>query len=149
VPRGGVYDVVFFLDSPRVVDCFEFRADPGAGESSGPTPVMLRPVDQAGPFPAGETARIHFQAVNAKTGEPVVKVGDMTALIYLYPGVWQTRRQVTETSPGIYEFTVTPPSAGIYYAHFESQSLGLRFNSPQALMFKAIENGSGKQRSIR
>ncbi|HTS25714.1 MAG TPA: YncE family protein [Bryobacteraceae bacterium] len=140
VPRAGKYDVVFFLDSPRLVHCFELDVAPAPDEPAGPKPVIVRSAVSAGSdmsLQAGESATVRFQVLDASTQQPIARLADLRALVFLLPGVWQTRQAAVETAPGIYEIQFTPPSTGTYQAYFESSSLGLKFNSPHALTFIA------------
>ena len=62
LPHPGVYDVVFFLDAPRVVQCFELVAEAAMGAAAPPRPVVvqalepraLRPGGSGGPIPVLE-----------------------------------------------------------------------------------------------
>jgi YVTN family beta-propeller protein len=134
VPQAGVYDVVFFNDSPRVVHCFQLEAGSAAGEPARPMPVVLQSVDNK-ILHAGKMARLRFQVLDGRTQKPVTHLQDLRALVFMQPGVWQARPAVTEAAPGIYEVAFTPPSSGIYQAYFQAISLGLKFNSPHVLTF--------------
>jgi len=137
IPRAGVYDVVFYLDSPRVVECFELESSGNSSEPARLTPVVVRPVDPPSQLPAGEIAHIRFRVIDARTQKPIPGLRDLSALVFLQPGVWQTRQGAAEAEPGIYEFNFTPPSDGLYYSYFQSPSLGLQFNSQHVLTFRA------------
>jgi YVTN family beta-propeller protein len=140
VPQAGIYDVVFFLDSPRVVHCFELAVKPAEGEPAGPRSVMIRSVPaerEDGTIGTGELSRVRFQVLDARTQQPIPNLHDLRALVFLQPGIWQTRSLAAESAPSIYEFRFTPPSSGIYQTYFESPSLGLTFNSPHALTLVA------------
>jgi DNA-binding beta-propeller fold protein YncE len=138
IPQAGVYDVVFFLDSPRVVHCFEFEAGAAPG---GPPPrraILIRSA-HANTLRPGEAAHVRFQVLDAVTHQPIVNLRDLRALIFLQPGIWQVRQAATEAEPGVYEIEFTPPSSGVYQAYFEASSLGLRFNSPHVLTWIATD----------
>jgi YVTN family beta-propeller protein len=137
VPRAGTYDVVFYLDSPRVVQCFELRVASPPGAPPPATAVVVQPVAASSTLPVQEPARIRFRVLDAGNGHPIAGLRDVTALVFLQPGAWQTRPAALEVEPGIYEFTFTPPSAGLYYSYFQSPSLGIKFNSPHVLTFTA------------
>jgi YVTN family beta-propeller protein len=144
LPQAGAYDVVFFLDSPRVVHCFELQAAPAPGEAAGPKPVMVRSALDSGAdktLHAGEPFNLRFQIVDASTQKPIASLRDLRTLVYLQPGIWQTRQVAAETAPGIYQVQFTPPSTGTYQVYFDSPSLGLKFNSPHVLTFSAGERG--------
>jgi len=140
VPKAGIYDVVFFLDSPRVIHCFEMEVKAADGEAPGLRPVMVRSVELNGTekgLVAGGPARVRFQVLDARTQQPIANLNDLRVLVFLQPGVWQTRRLAAEAAPGVYALQFTPPSSGVYQAYFDCPSLGLKFNSPHVLTFVA------------
>jgi len=141
VPQSGKYDVVFFLDSPRLIHCFELDVAAAPDEPAGPKQVIVRSADADRNLRAGESVRVRFQVVDAATQQPIVTLPDFRALVFLQPGVWQTRVSGVEAAPGIYEIQFTPPSSGTYQIYFESSSIGLKFNSPHALTFFARDRG--------
>jgi hypothetical protein len=138
VPQAGVYDVVFFLDSPRVVHCFGFEAAAASGDPIKARPIVVLSVGGK-KLQTGQTSRLRFQLVDGTTRDPIKSLRDLRALLFLQPGIWQTRQALIEVAPGIYETDFTPPSSGVYQAYFESLSLGLRFNSPHVVTFIASD----------
>jgi YVTN family beta-propeller protein len=142
-PEAGVYDVVFFLDSPRVVHCFEFEAKAAPGRPAPARPIsVLLAGDKT--LHTGESARVRFQVLDGVTHQPIVNLHDLRALVFLQPGIRQFRPAAAEVAPGIYEIEFTPPSAGVYQAYFEAPSLGLKFNSPHVLTLIATDNVTPK-----
>ena len=136
VPQAGIYDVVFFLDSPRVVQCFQLEAASAAGEPTRPRSIVVRSAGEKA-LHSGETARLRFQVIDGLTRNPIANLRDLRSLVFLQPGIWQVRPSAKEVAPGLYEIEITPPSSGIYQAYFESLSIGLKFNSPHVLTFVA------------
>ncbi len=135
-PHAGTYDVAFFLDSPRVIHCFELKvAADGEVTRTARDVVVVTPTGKV--FKSGEVSPVHFQILDAETRKPIAGVRDLRALVFLQPGIWQTRQPAVETDPGNYEFQFNPPSNGIYQAYFDSPSLGLKFNSPHSLTLAA------------
>lgn len=147
VPEAGVYDVVFFLDSPRVVHCFEFEAASASGEPAKPKAIVVLSASDKN-LQAGQAARLRFQVIDGATHDPIKNLHDLRALVFEQPGVWQTRQALIESAPGFYETEFTPPSSGVYQAYFESPSLGLRFNSPHVVTFIANDQGQTKSQTI-
>ncbi|MFZ1005273.1 MAG: YncE family protein [Candidatus Sulfotelmatobacter sp.] len=147
VPEAGVYDVVFFLDSPRVVHCFEFEAASASGEPIKPRAIVVISASEKN-LQAGRTARLRFQVIDGDTHDPIKNLRDLRALVFEQPGVWQTRQALIESVPGFYETEFTPPSSGVYQAYFESSSLGLRFNSPHVVTFIASDRDQTKSQNI-
>jgi YVTN family beta-propeller protein len=147
VPEAGIYDVVFFLDSPRVVHCFEFEAASASGEQIKPRAIMVLLATEKN-LQTGRAARLRFQIMDRDTRDPIKNLRDLRALVFEQPGVWQTRQVLIESTPGFYETEFTPPSAGVYQAYFESPSLGLRFNSPHGVTFIASDQVQTKSQTI-
>jgi YVTN family beta-propeller protein len=147
VPEAGVYDVVFFLGSPRVVHCFEFEAASASGEPIKPRAIVVISASEKN-LQAGRTARLRFQVIDGDTRDPIKNLRDLRALVFEQPGVWQTRQALIESAPGFYETEFTPPSSGVYQAYFESPSLGLRFNSPHVVTFIASDQDQTKSQNI-
>jgi DNA-binding beta-propeller fold protein YncE len=135
VARPGTYDVVFFLDAPRVVACFALTIEP---DNRTPPRPLTRVAAIAPPkvLPAGASARLRF-ALTGVTGRERRRAGDVRALAFEAPGIWQQRGDAITLADGTYEFEFTPPSAGIYYLYVESESLGLARNSGQFLVYEA------------
>ncbi|HKR66979.1 MAG TPA: hypothetical protein VJZ00_24845 [Thermoanaerobaculia bacterium] len=132
----GAYDVVFFLDSPRVTACFplEVAARPETLAKRAKS-VLVEPLSIAHDFAAGAPARIRFRLADAKTRR-VETPRDVQVVVMQAPGVWQRRTSATATSDGAFEVEVTPPSSGVYYVWVASAAAGLPINNPQFITFE-------------
>ena len=138
VPAAGTYDVAFFLDSPRVVHCFELavQADPNAPRRIERR-VKIEPLlDKT--VRAGEAVELRFRLSDANTKELHRHAKDVRALAFLAPGTWQSRISATPDGEGNYRVNVTPPEPGIYYVFLESASLDLRLNKTHPLIFEVL-----------
>jgi YVTN family beta-propeller protein len=127
----GVYDVIFFLDSPKIVDGFELvvAANPKL-EAERKTPkVVIVPLVPTMPVDGGTTARFKFRVADKKTNQPVTGLRDLVIVI-MAPGNWHDRQTAKEEGDGVYSVAVTPPEAGVYYAHAQCLSLNVQFGSP-------------------
>ncbi|HWM25208.1 MAG TPA: hypothetical protein VNP98_10315 [Chthoniobacterales bacterium] len=128
--KPGVYDVIFFLDSPKIVDGFELTITPNAAleaERNAPK-VVIAPL--APTMPAkGAAATFKFRVTDKQTSQPVTGVRDMLIVI-MAPGNWHERQVAKEEGDGVYSVTVTPPKAGVYYAHAQCPSLNVQFGNP-------------------
>jgi YVTN family beta-propeller protein len=129
--KPGVYDVIFFLDSPKIVDGFELAVAPNPKlEAERNTPkVVIAPLVPTMPAKGDATATFKFRVTDKKTGEPVTGLRDMVIVI-MAPGNWHERQTAKEEGDGVYSVTVTPPEAGVYYAHAQCLSLNVQFGSP-------------------
>lgn len=135
VRQAGLYDVVLFVDSPRVVACFTANI----GGSSGPlqgTAIQATAVDPQRELAVGRPARLRF-ALRDGDGHAVAPVADIRARAFEAPGIWQWRSDVTRTPDGHYEFEFVPPQPGIYYVWLESASLGLAWSSTAFETYRA------------
>ena len=101
IGRPGTYDVVFFLDSPRVVACFGLEV---ANKDDTPAKPWTRVTAVAPPdsLAAGVPARIHF-ALTDVTGHEKHRAADVRVLVLEAPGIWQQRGEATPLADGTYE----------------------------------------------
>jgi YVTN family beta-propeller protein len=131
VGKPGVYDVIFFLDSPRIVDGFEVAIAPNPKlEADGNAPkVVIAPMVPTMPAAGDRTATFKFLVTDKKTSKPITGLRDLVIMV-MTPGNWHERQVAKEEGEGVYSVTVTPPQAGVYYAHAECLSLNVQFGSP-------------------
>jgi len=128
--KPGVYDVIFFLDSPKIVDGFELAVAPNPkieGERNTPK-VVITPLVPTMPA-KGASATFKFRVTDKQTSAPVTGLRDMVIVI-MAPGNWHERQVAKEEGDGVYSVTVTPPEAGVYYAHAQCLSLNVQFGGP-------------------
>ena len=137
---AGHYDVAFLLDSPRVVNCFDFTVAENPALAK-PTTASIRivPVAQETGPRVGERYNLRFRVVDANSNQPKLDLEDMGVLVFLAPGIWQQREAATAAGNGVYEMSFVPPQPGVYYVFFQSPSLGLRFNQLPPLTLQALE----------
>jgi YVTN family beta-propeller protein len=128
----GSHDVVFLLDSPRVLNCFdlEVKENPQLAKQKA-IPIKIDPL---GPVPAGyagENLQLRFRVLDASTAKPRSNLPDVGVLVFLAPGIWQQRNSATPAASGVYEMNFVPPQAGVYYVFFQCPSLGVQLNQLQ------------------
>ena len=139
VPAEGLYDVAFFLDSPRVVHCFNLavRGNP-ALKKRAVKRVAIQSLVTDRVIRVNEKVELKFQLTDPATGKVLENLTDVRIVAFLAPGVWQRREMATTTGAGIYTFTTTPPEAGIYYVFVECPSLGLLLNEQRPVILQAV-----------
>jgi len=139
LPRAGRYDVVFFLDSPRLVHCFDvsIAPDPAQDQANQQRPVLIQTLLKDRVVRVGDKVRVQFRLLDATTKQPHLGLTDVRALTFLSPGLWQRRAMAESRGDGIYEIEFAPPEPGLYYIFLESASLGLKLNNPQSLAIEA------------
>lgn len=125
--EGGVYDIPFLLETPRMVTCFELsvEADPNRPVKKRPPVFDGRFAD--GDFRPGERSKIRFQLQDAKDGQAMAGLKTVTLLSFLSGKGWQVRSHAVEVEKGFYEAEVTFPREGTYHLLVSVPSLGFRF----------------------
>jgi YVTN family beta-propeller protein len=126
LPRAGTYDVVLYLDTPRIVQCFEVRidGDSAGGESAAATPLVTDLVLTSTPR-AGEPLGLQFRLVNPQTGTAMSSVSDARVLSFAIPGHSAARSAARPLGDGAYQAEVTVPVPGNYYVFVEAPSVAL------------------------
>ncbi len=137
VKKPGVYDVVMFVDSPRVVACFGLTI---AAEKEAVEKPLTRvtAIDPPRQLQAGSAVRLQF-ALSDPARKEQRHADDVRALAFEAPGVWQRRGDLKRLANGNYELEFTPPNAGTYYVWIESDALGLAHNNSQFSVYQAID----------
>jgi hypothetical protein len=122
---AGNYSVLFFLDQPRIVQCFDLRVEPDRELARRRGRSVDVQVADTGPVHIGSPVKLRLRMVDAASKEPVGELTDVQVLIYA--GTWQSREWARPEGKGVYEIEFTPPSAGWYEAHVACASLGLGY----------------------
>src|SRR2546423_1278679 len=127
----GVYDVIFFLDSPKIIHGFELTVGPNpAIEAERKTPkVTIAPLVPDLPLKVGAIATFRFRVADKQTNQPVTGLRDLV-IVVMTPGNWHERQVAKEEGNGVYSVAVAPPQAGVYYAHAQCLSLNVQFGNP-------------------
>jgi YVTN family beta-propeller protein len=140
LPAAGVYDVVFLLDSPRLINCFELSvADNPALPKKTETSVKIEPLTKQALANAGEKFTLRFKVLDAKSGEVKPNLKDVTVLVFLAPGIWQERQLAKPAADGVYEVSFAPPEAGVYYIFFQIPALEFQFNQSTPLTLQVVK----------
>ena len=140
LPAAGVYDVVFLLDAPRVINCFALSvADNPAYPKKVETPVRIEALTRPAAVNAKEKFTLQFKVLDAKTGTPKANLQDVTVLVFLAPGIWQQRELARPVPGGSYEVSFVPPEPGVYYIFFQIPALELQFNQITPLTLQVVK----------
>jgi DNA-binding beta-propeller fold protein YncE len=141
--KGGRFDVPFLLDSPKMTQCFDYSvalpSDAKAAEEAAATVKLERLFEPT--VGAGTPLNVRVRLVDGKTGLPLNDVKDLRILTFT-PARHQTRTFAKSLGDGVYEATVVPPHAGVYYVFFESSSLGKTYRQLPHWVITATEKGS-------
>lgn len=139
LPRAGRYDALFFLDSPRLIECFAFDVaiDPEVETLRAyRRSVVLEPVAGASHASVGQPYTAAVRLRDVATQEALVDVQDLRAVVF-NPRGWTWRQTLEVGDDGLYRVTFVPPDRGAYYVSFELPSRGLRFEHLRSLTLRA------------
>lgn len=132
----GKYNVVFFLDAPRVVTCFPVevteRAENAAKRANA---AYVEPLVQVTSAQAGTPAQVSFRIADAATRR-TREAGAVEVVVMQAPGIWQRRMTAEPSSDGHYAIQITPPSAGTYFVYVASAAAGLPINNSHFMRFE-------------
>ncbi|MEW5854073.1 MAG: YncE family protein [Myxococcota bacterium] len=133
----GTYDVALFLDSPRVLHCFELEVSPDPALARQVPSVQLTPLEAPRTVTTGEPVRLRVKAADSATSTPRQGLRDVGMLVLLAPGTWQRRLWAHHVGDGVYEGTVNVPTDGYYRVYFQLPSHGLGYHDVPTLGFVA------------
>ncbi|HVR41457.1 MAG TPA: hypothetical protein VMU84_20340, partial [Thermoanaerobaculia bacterium] len=102
LPPAGNYDVAVFVDAPRIVQCFSVTIDPRPDSEKPKRVHVERLPDERD----GKSIHVRF-----RISEPAT----IPTIVFLAPGTWQQRGQLTRRDDGTYEIAFTPPQPGSYF----------------------------------
>jgi DNA-binding beta-propeller fold protein YncE len=138
LPAGGPYRLAFFLDSPRLLHCFDLTvtSDPElAARRLAALPAQVAYLVETRTTPADRPYPLRFRLTNPGTGAPLTGQTDVQVLFFRPPGTDRHTLTAHEQSPGIYtaDLPLTPP--GSYSIFIQSDALHLPFHrSPRLLV---------------
>jgi YVTN family beta-propeller protein len=128
LPKSGIYDVAFLLDSPRVTHCFSAEAKPNpeiAHEKK--VAVRIEYLNKDKQLRVGEDYKLRFKLVDNATSRVKSDVNDVRVLTMLSSATWQKRDFARSIGAGVYELDIKVPQTGTYLIFVESRSQGVSF----------------------
>jgi YVTN family beta-propeller protein len=140
LPAGGIYDIAFLADSPRVTHCFEAAAAPNRFLKDRPE-VALRIEHQIKEMklPVGQNFPLRFKLIDTATNNPKANLTDVHVLTFLSSGIWQRRDIAKPLGDGMYEITINAPETGFYMVFVESASMRVSFKDLPYIMLQAVQ----------
>ena len=142
--RPGKYDLAFFLDAPRMTQCFSFEVLPNSElerQRRAATGARVEFLHDGGEVEAGREVTVQFRLSDPLSGEPLM-AKDVQVLTFQVPGIWQDRSTPTSLGEGLYEFRFVPREAGIFQVIIHSMSLKLALNRAPTLNLYAVDPAS-------
>jgi YVTN family beta-propeller protein len=146
--RPGAFNIVFFLSTPRIINCFpiEVASDPALAAARDLRMTTVEPLLTERSVKAGEPTTLRYRLSNKAKGSGRAGLPDVLILA-LSPGGWQTRLAGRDEGDGVYSAEVVFPNPGFYYISVGSESIGLSRNQIPALILEAHPAGPAEARS--
>jgi DNA-binding beta-propeller fold protein YncE len=125
LPAAGSYDFALFLDTPRVISCFNLSvaADPTLERVKRPK-LTIEPRVAANAT-TGQIAHLAFRLTFADTGKPDTEAKDV--VILMMGPMWQRRAVANHGGDGVYSVDFVVPMPGSYDVLLGAPSLGLGY----------------------
>jgi YVTN family beta-propeller protein len=129
IPADGNYQMILTLDSPQLIECFDFAAAINPNLVRDELPLRIAYETRGGTLaPTGQEAKVRFTLSDtAKNGAPY-SGDDVTVLTFRAPGQDRTEHKVKSLGEGKYEFAFTPNTSGAYYVYPSVSSQGLDYS---------------------
>ncbi len=128
LPKSGVYDVAFLLDSPRVTHCFsaEAKRNPDVPREKQ-VAIRVEYLNKDQQLRVAENYKLRFKVVDTTTSKAKSDLKDVRVLTLLSSGTWQKRDFARSVGDGVYELDIKVPQTGVYFVFVESKSQGVSF----------------------
>ena len=142
--RPGKFDLIFFLDQPRIAHAFAFevRPDPQLELARNRGKVDIQCLVAVAQLLVGQPFRPLFQINDRISGAPKAGLKDVELLMYRVGGDWQDRRVAEEILPGVYGADFSPDQQGVYDVFIACQSIGLTPKESRRLTLSVGEPAS-------
>ena len=128
LPKSGIYDVAFLLDSPRITHCFNAEAKPNPDiPHEKRVALRIEYLNKDNQLRVAENYKLRFKLVDTTTSKAKSDVNDVRVLTMLSSGVWQKRDFARSVGDGVYELDLKVPQTGLYLVFVESRSQGVSF----------------------
>jgi YVTN family beta-propeller protein len=140
--KPGDYDVVFLLDSPRLVHCFTaaVKPNPALEQKRKAGKLTVEHLVERRRVGVGANVSLRFRLTDQQTKAPISGLTDVEVLTNLMPGIWHKRHVASPKDDGVYVLDFVPPRPGLYYIYLQCLSRGLGFNNDQYLILEAVED---------
>ena len=138
LPKSGIYDVAFLLDSPRITHCFQAEAKPNPDvKKEKEVALRIEYLNKEKQARIGEGYKVRFKLFDSATGKAKPDLNDVRVLTFLAPGTWQKREFARSVGDGVYELEVKLPETGVYFVFVESRSQGVSFRQLPSMTLQA------------
>lgn len=138
--RPGHYQLAFFLDTPRIVQCFPAVVQPDPVREAArraALPVRVEPLIARTTISVGETIPLRFRLTDPHTGALESGFEDVNVLTYNTSN-WNQRQWAREVEEGIYEVSFTPPGKGSFLVAVSTPRGRLRYTQAPQLVIQVV-----------
>jgi len=126
-PVAGEYDVAFFLDSPRIVQCFRAAAEPNPEIRAARSGLSIEYLVEDRVLPAGDNVSLRFRLADPVTGLGKAGLSDVTLISFRAPGRDRRQTVARDAGEGVYEAKLNLRTPGVYYVYVTVPSLKIGF----------------------
>jgi DNA-binding beta-propeller fold protein YncE len=149
LPKPGFYDVPVYTDAPSMSHCFELsvHVNPLLKKKSD-DPVALRALKNNLQVRPGQPATVAFRLIDPATDKPRDGLTDVEISVLLAEGLRQMHLSAEPAGDGVYQFTFTPPSEGVYYATVRIPSLRIKANRLPYMMIRATAEAADAEAMV-
>jgi YVTN family beta-propeller protein len=139
LPEPNSFDVVFFLDAPRIMCCFplEVQPNPELVKQRNDGKVDITHIVDDAPLAVGKVKRVCFKLTDRSSGKVKSGLADVTIQTLLVPTSFE-RYPAKEIEPGVYGIELSPQEAGICYITVASAAIGLAHNNSHMLILRVL-----------
>ena len=134
LPKSGIYDVAFLLDSPRITHCFNAEAKPNPDvPRERKVAIRIEYLNKDTQLRVAENYKLRFKVIDNTTLKAKSDLKDVRVLTLLSSGTWQKRDFARSVADGVYELDINVPQTGVYFIFVESRSQGVAFRQLPSL----------------
>jgi len=126
-PVAGEYDVAFFLDTPRIVQCFHADAGSNPEIRTVRSGLALEYLVEDRVVPAGDNVSLRFRLADSVTGSGKAGLNDVTLLSFRTPGRDRRQTVARDAGEGVYEAKLSFPTPGVYFIYVTVPSMKIGF----------------------
>ena len=139
LPKSGVYDVAFLLDSPRITHCFNAEAKPNPDvPRERQVAIRIEYLNKDNQLRVDENYKLRFKVIETSTLKAKSDLKDLRVLTMLSSGIWQKRDFARSVGDGVYELDLKVPQTGSYFVFVESRSQGVVFRQLPYLTLQGV-----------
>lgn len=144
IPASGDFDVAFLLDSPQIVHCFSFSAQPNPVLARKDRGMRIEFLTTEGKVIVGKEFRLQFKVTDPSSDEPLKGIRDFIVQTTVTPGGQFDRYRAKHIADGVYEVNFTVRSPGAYYITLAVPSMKVDARKLPHLILRATEEKTSK-----